>query len=126
MRACLMVVLVAVGCGSENPRPVATDAPAGYNYGSPCGGNSDCTGDPDRYCALAGTCTTRCRTHSDCGCSAGTTDADLASGTCRYGCIAPTSTLADRYCLKRCADSTQCHGALSCRPQVAGFNVCSP
>jgi hypothetical protein len=66
-------------------------------------------------------CTRECNVHSDCGCPANTTNADIASGLCKAGCVSLSDTYS--YCLRVCTSSSQCEGGTTCEAGET-FSVC--
>jgi len=122
LAAPLVVIAATVACSSSTTGSNSSNS-TGSTVGETCNSDSVCSALPGGYCAKAGVCTRPCSLHSDCGCPANTTNADLAAGKCDDACV--TIATNESVCLKTCATNADCFGATTCQSQSgAGFSVC--
>jgi hypothetical protein len=108
------------GCSSSDSSSSKT-TPASI-IGKACSADSACTALSGGYCPDAGVCTRECAMHSDCGCAANTTNADIGSGKCADACIGVSDTVS--VCMKVCSSSSQCQGNTTCEA-LTSYSVCA-
>jgi hypothetical protein len=128
--ACFAIATVAIielsGCGDGGSNTTTSSGggatpSAADCVGKTCNADSVCTCLTGGYCPKAGVCTRTCTMHSDCGCPANTSTADLAAGKCNAACVSVSSSTT--VCLKVCANNSQCFGTSTCQA-MSGYSAC--
>jgi hypothetical protein len=102
LRLTTLVVMLSglvVACSGSD------DEEASKAIGAECTSDSGCA---SGVCAPAGVCSKSCDMHSDCGCSAGTTNGDIADGFCDFGC-------SNGMCAAVCDSDLDCAGGTECQ-----------
>ena len=96
---------VAAGCsGGDDDGSTGDESGGSKAIGALCAKDGECaTGS----CTPSRVCSKNCDTHTDCGCPTGTTNGDILSGRCAYGCY-------EGICTVPCSSDIDCAGDTEC------------
>ena len=115
-----VLLVLGVACGDD-------DGPsAEQTVGRACKNSDECKAISGGSCdATYSVCTRTCSgNHSDCGCAANYTPAELAKGACKAACL--TFATIGNYCTRLCSKNSDCEVGTCTASTSPGIKYCEP